>query len=186
MHRNYAYFVIVLILSLFALNACSHWSTAQHNFNQHYRVPVGSKLQLHQPLRFESERRNLFIHEGKTISFAALNRYDPHCEFELRDTHAQPITVVPDQFEVYKVKFLADETVVTLPTRLASRILLTEDNLPSRIHYGTYLYLRSAKQPGVFLLTCGHIEDPALANYLTIDQIKAELGTLFSLALKHQ
>lgn len=184
MYRKQLYVAIMFVLSVFALTACGYWSKAQSEYNQAYVVPVGSKLILHQPLQFDAERRNLFIHTGKTISFKELNRYYPHCEFELRNTHAKPVTVVPDEFEIYKVKLLADETVASIPVQLASLIMLAEDNLPSRIHYGTYMYLRSAKQPGVFLLTCGHIEDPPLASYLSINQIKAELGGLFTLVIK--
>ena len=132
----------------------------------------------------------IYIQDGRLVY--ATNEYYPFCKFELRDLKETPQVVKPDEFEIYSTSRQADlfvsidkyHLIAGLGVITSFGMFERNDGKPSPIVYGIRMDLRSARQPDVFRLTCGHLQDPNMeARYLSIKQIWGALGEVFTLQL---
>jgi hypothetical protein len=151
-----------------------------------YKVPRGSILVLHRDVAIPANRLKIYLQDGK-LGYGA-NQYRPFCKFELRQAKKQRQFVTPDQFMITGTRRAVGYFVgLDLNRRqlFASIGLKSSDNgKPSPEIYGTQMDLRSTRQPQVFRLTCGHLQDPNLtARHLSINQIREALGAVFTLRL---
>jgi hypothetical protein len=52
---------------------------------------------------------------------------------------------------------------------------------PYLLYYATYIYLRSARQPDIFRIKCGHLQDSAMnPRHLTVAEIRVTLEPVMS------
>jgi hypothetical protein len=125
------------------------------------------------------------------VSYGGVDRYYPSCNFELRQVSEFPQQILPGSFEITKVRRRDEEIVrgtrlllasrAGYPLRAGSELLLADAGVdaggPSMIMHTVRMNLFSAKQPGVFMLTCrGALDDPPRAEYISIDEMRLALG----------
>jgi hypothetical protein len=153
-----------------------------------YSVPTGSVLTLHTALTIPPGSARAAIQGGAATTEAKLDRYYPHCEFEVRTVTDRPQTVAPGQFRVTRVVY-DTENYGSLPMRVAAAggISAFAGADPSFVYlFYTELYLESATRPNVLRLTCGQVSDYALGSQPTIADFKQAVGGIFSLELPHE
>ncbi len=152
-----------------------------------YKVPSGSTLILHSSdVAIPANRLKIYLQNGN-LGYGT-NRYYPFCKFELRQAKKQSQLITPDRFIITRTRRVVDYFVgLNLDSQhlFASISLKSSNNgKPSPRIYGTQMDLRSANQPQVFRLTCGHLQDPNItARHLSINQIREALGAVFTLQL---
>lgn len=177
-------FRLAVILVVF-LSGCESFIKPDVN-SPFYKVPSGSKLVLRRTIAIPTKRLKIYLQEG-SLDYGA-NRYYPFCKFELKQAKNHPQFIEPDQFMITRTRRVVDHFVGLDPDRqpLFASISFGSSNngKPSPRIYGTQMDLRSPKQPNVFRLTCGHLQDPNMkARHLSINQIREALGAVFTLQL---
>jgi hypothetical protein len=148
-----------------------------------YSIPTGSVLTLHTELTIPPGSARAAIQGGAVTTEADLDRYYPHCEFEVRTVADKPQIVAPGDFRIVRVVYNT-ENYGALPTRVADAggyAAFTAAD-PSFVYlFYTELYLESAVQPNALRLTCGQVWDYALGSQPTIGEFKQAVGALVSL-----
>lgn len=158
--------------------------TKQNENSPFYKVPSGAELILHQAITVPPRQLKVYIQDGRLVY--APDRYYPFCKFELRRVQKHPQIVAADRFQILRTRRIKSHFVSIDRGPLVVSLLLNfpKDGKPSPIVYGTRMELRSATQDQVLALTCGHLQDPnMLARHLSINQIRATLGKVFTLQL---
>lgn len=152
----------------------------------HTRVPVGSRLVLTQPLTIPPRAVATYIQDGRALNYGAVDRYYPHCKFELYDLADERRTVAPDTFTVTRV--VRDTLEVQAPTLQRFAAVAggfagfgEDGGAPIALENQTILYIESSRQPGVYRLTCNYWDQPFESRHLTINEIRTALGDLIRL-----
>jgi hypothetical protein len=171
---------------LFALLAGCAAASYQGNENSpFYVVPAGARATLNQELAIPPENVAVFIQDGRVMPEAEINRYYAHCKFELYTRRAESRTVAPDEFTVIRAFQEESQSVQAEPLRYASlRLAVIGDgdvSGPSMMAFATRLFLRSAKQPDVYRLSCATWGFPSETQHVTFAQIRRTLGGLITL-----
>jgi len=177
-------------LALGMLGLLAGCATASYQGNENspfYVVPVGARATLTQSITIAPENVAVFIQNGRVLPYAEVNRYHPHCKFELYTRRAESQTVAPDEFTVIRAFQEESQSVQTEPLRYARlRLAVIGDadvSGPSMMAFATRLYLRSAKQPDVYRLTCVQWGFPRELQHVSIAEMRHTLGELIALQL---
>lgn len=155
-------------------------------------LPVGSTLRLTHILDIPAERSFIYIAHGKVATLKNYNTvdiYQPYCTFHLYDESQQVRQIIPDQFEVTRiVEWERDFGSIkyknnTYTNNRAGGLIKTStrDAGPSIVMYATIISLRSTLQPEVKEIVCGHWNDPAEIEPLTLKEMKSALGDLITI-----
>lgn len=156
-------------------------------------LPIGSMLHLTQKIDIPADRSFIYIAHGKVAplkNYNTVDIYQPYCTFHLYDESSQARKIIPDQFEVTKIVEWQrdfgrlDNKKNAYATNRAGRFIKTTiagDGGPSIVMYATILSLRSTKQPEVKEIVCGHWNDPAEVEPLTLQEMKSALGELITI-----
>ncbi|HEY9200836.1 MAG TPA: hypothetical protein VIQ81_04480 [Gammaproteobacteria bacterium] len=172
-----------LTLSLMALllNACAlPSSTDPDSFL--YSVPVGSVLELKQDFPVKAQTARTFMQSGRIVEERALNIYYPHCSLRTNTLHDYDRIIKPTRFEIYRV--VDDEEHAQRYLQYAARLFGFGSDGPTIIGQSSYYYLRSADEPDVRSLICLQWGSPESVKYLSINQVRAVLGGIFTLHIK--
>lgn len=171
--------IFLLLLSL-ALAACQYVPPRDID-SPFFSPPAGSLLRLTRPLTIPAHDAGVNIQDGHAqYSSWRLNRYYPHCNFELHTRANQERVIEPDTFTVTRT-VRETENALLAPAIVAG--FGGSGDGPPNENYMTVLYLHSDRQPDVFRMTCQHWEDPSEGNHLTVQQIRQALGDLFILTI---
>lgn len=171
---------LVCLLSLLVLGACQSTPLPREE-SPYHTVPAGSLLTLHKDLTIPARRASIFIQGGPMTVWQDVNSYHPHCIFEMYKVKDTPQYVKAGTFTIRKVQ---REDYSAIAPGLQHARLMFSDGGPSYLVYATVMRLESIDQPEVFRLTCQHWEvPPQMPHHLTISQIRAALGNLFTLKL---
>lgn len=145
-------------------------------------VPVGSVLELHQPLTIPAGRSNIhFQDNGLRGTGGGINQYAPNCRLVLRARAEVPRQVQPDRFTIRRVQ----HHVEGLLAGLGAGVMLFDGNGSSHATYITDFYLHSEHQPEVVRLSCQQWQDPAydrFPSHVTLDEVRGALGARFTLS----
>ncbi len=141
-----------------------------------HRVQTGAVLKLAAVIEFAADSVAVYIQHGRLLPGNAVDSYKPYCILELRRKHPHPVSVTPDTFLIYRTYY--ESTAVLRYPMLASAARIVASASVSHLVYETELFLRSARQPNVYRLTCKHWVDPAFARHVTYEEINATLGEL--------
>ncbi|WP_260293021.1 hypothetical protein [Sedimenticola hydrogenitrophicus] len=147
-----------------------------------YRVPVGSRIVLNQPLDIRSGHTRVFLQRGAVTGHSDLDQYWPSCSFEVRDLKQTPQQIAPDTFAVKQVQ-LGNTQIVGQPSvRVAGLGLfsLSEREIGEPLISRYYdLWLQSDSQPNVMRLRCfGAMADLSEAWLPRYPEIETALGTI--------
>ncbi len=152
-----------------------------------YEIPVGSRLILKRPLEFPPDTVSITFGQGPSASY--WSGADDTCTFQLYRKSDQAQRVEPDSFEIVKVSRSSNRFAsAPAPTGwVRVGIGAGAGGGPSRYFYETNLFLRSEKQPNVYLMACEHVwwtsDSVFRARHMTVAEIRAILGDTFSLEL---
>lgn len=180
--------IVLLCVFIFLLNACQTTRYEGKEDSPYYLVPVGSGLILNQDIEIPPHRVGIYLQDGQIKSLSQINRYYPHCKFEVLTIRDIPQTVHVDTFTIEKAVQEITDMVDAGGIKLADISL----GIGVSTHGGdgasvqtfvTRLRLRSAKQPDVYLLSCGQWAYPSEGQHVSIREIRGVLGKIFTLQL---
>ena len=149
----------------------------------YFIIPAGSRLILNTELEIPPHRTTLFLQHGQVLPYSQVNQYYPHCVFEVWALSDQARIVRPDVFLIHKVR---QDILLSLIRRhkTLGLVPVSDDAPVSHRVYANLIYLKSDRQPDVYRLICQQLEDVAsLPRHVTLSEIRASLGTVFSLRL---
>lgn len=166
------------LAALLALCACQS-TPLEREESPYYSPPAGGQLILHQDLTIPAGRASVYIQGSPVTVWQNVNSYHPHCIFEVRKVLDTPQLVKAGTFAIRAVQ---RENYSAAAPGLQQARLMFSDGGPSYLIYATVMRLESIDQPDVYRLTCQHWEvPPQMPHYLTIRQMRAALGSLFTL-----
>jgi hypothetical protein len=181
MLKSYGCSVLILI-SGFVLSAC-----VSHPYDEHSeftRVPAGSSLTLNQSIHVAANSLSVYMQDGSIKPYSAINKYYPHCKFELYTLSEQARTVQPDTFNIVRVM---DETDLSSSRATMFASLRTADGDPdggpSIVTFTTSMYLKSKTQGDVYRMTCMHWDLINESRYLSIAEMRKAMGNIFTLTV---
>lgn len=143
---------------------------------------VGSELSLKQPVQIAANQVAIYLQDGSIKDYALINKYYPHCKFELYHMSEHARSVQPDTFRITAISNRTDLSS-TLPMLYASLLVADGDDGggSSLVSFVTTMMLKSEKQPEVFRMECMHWDDINDPHYLTIEETRSTLGAVFEL-----
>ena len=149
----------LLVMSLLA--GCEAMLASKYDINsQFYKIPAGSKLILHQPLRIPAGKAHVVIWPGH--SDPGVNVEAVACELEVRTLG--PGRVQPDIFDITRAE-MSREWI----------------SIPNIMRFYRVLHLQSARQPDVLKLVCQDWDGPLLGKNISIPEMRAALGDVITL-----
>ncbi len=142
-----------------------------------YRIPTGTVLELHRDLIVPPGQAGVNI-QGTTIGDRY--RYDAVCRLELLTVDDAPRPVRTDHFTVERVG--REWEIFSSRASGLRYVALFERDGPHLLLFTTFLYLRSERQPDVFRLACGHLQNSDQnPRHLTVAEIRATLAPIMTL-----
>jgi len=168
---------------LFGLTAC-----VSHPYDEHSeftRIPPGSTLKLNQSIDIAPNSLSVFMQYGRIKPYSAINKYYPHCKFELYTLSENARTVLPDTFKIVRVMDETDMSALR-PAMYASLLTVdgSSDGGSSIVSFTTSMYLKSKTQSDVYRLTCMHWDDLNESRYLSIAEMRKAMGKIFTLTVR--
>jgi len=180
----------ILLAAATLLAACqAAYQGYQGNVDSpYYLVPVGSTLVQNQDVVIPPNLAGVFLQGGQVLPLSQVNQYHPYCKFEVLKLSDSPQTVKADSYVIRKVVQEISDSVDAGRIRLAALSIgvgmqAGEKDGASFQTFATRMYLRSAKQPGVYRLSCGLWAFPATGQHVTIREMRTALGGVFTLRL---
>ena len=170
----------LVLTSALLLVACESQVIIDVN-SQFYSVPLGSEFVLNRDISIPADNTSAYLQYGKLVASRDVDFYKPHCKFELYTISTKARVVKPDTFVVIKIVDQREDVSVAAP-RYAGLGFSYGDG-PLHLTYSTAMYLESNIQPDVFRLDCKRWDDPAIGEYLSINEMRDALGDYFTLKL---
>ena len=174
-----------LLLLFLAVTACQPLSSYPVN-SPFYQPPSGSQLVLNQPLEIAPDHATVRFQSGKIVQHVF--ELDTNCVFELRTVKDVAQRVEPDTFMVTKVHSSMSQMQSSAGQPRPGLIkahMGGEDTGSVRFFFKTEMFLRSERQPQVFMLTCQHGWDPGsdfqYERPPTVAEMQKALGAYFTL-----
>jgi hypothetical protein len=179
--------VAVFVAATLLLAACQQ-APVRDETSHRSRVGVGSTFVLHQGLSVPEGHARVFLQGGEVVAKLKLDRYRPHCNFEVRQVSDGTLRIDPDTFLVTDIDEYEDE-IVALPQQVRLAALVGGDSFDSISVIARFVRHRfsSERQPGVMRLTChGGFDLPRDALTPSIAEIRQALGGVVTLNLARE
>lgn len=176
----------VFWLSLVAvLSACQTYSTTVDKDSPSYTPPVGSIIELNQPISVYPGYSRSFIQFGIAVKSREVNQRYPWCQFRLYEPPEALETersIQPDDFLVTQSN-RRFEIVASRPQLLATSILWLNmlDDAPSDQNLSSIMKIQSEKQPRVVEFKCSILTEPQIYNHVTINEMQQALGEVVTI-----
>ena len=156
-------------------------------FESLYGLPPEAVLILNRDIVIPANALAVYLQNGR-VTPGGVNHYEPSCKFELRHKKTEPQRVPAGTFRIRKfTRHRGDFAGVSIaplrPARHRRRLDLFGEDAPSFIVYASYFFLESAEQPDVLRMTCSHWQFWGEGRFLTLAEIQAALGEVFTLRL---
>lgn len=156
----------------------------------YYQPPANSRLVLNQPIEIPPDSATVRFQFGKIVG--GVNEFEPNCVFELTTIRETAQRVEPDTFTVTKVRSgssLRNSMRQNQPGLMHARFVSDDTGGgPIRYFYKTEMFLHSARQPNVLMLTCQHAWETGSSSLEyqrppTVAEMRQALGAYFTLQL---
>jgi hypothetical protein len=159
---------LLLVITILGLAGCT---TALQNdpASQYYLIPVGSTLKLLKTVSIPPNTSHVNLQYGKLVSDNDLDRYYPHCQFEISTLSSEARRVEPDAFKI---------------TKVVNRVYIV--SWPDLTNYVTKLWIHSDKSPQVLYMYCAQYNTDNFPDWVTVAEMKAAWGEYFSIKLANQ
>jgi hypothetical protein len=169
----------LVVVLMVAMSGCA---VAPNEKYSGYAPPAGTRLILKQDLTIPPGQAGVVLQYGGVVSESHRNFYHPSCRLEVNDVRDTPQTVKPDEFVARRVERDAPSASISRPVLVADGAGVSGGG-PAFFVFRTLFYLESARQPQVRALVCQQWSDPGLGQHLTIEEIRAALGSIMELQL---
>lgn len=174
------------VLGIAVLAGCSGHDVKDEG-SVYYAVPVGSTLVLNQQVNIRGDQVAVYVQNGELMQYDEVDFYLPNCKFQIYTMSEQPRTVQADTFKIIKVEDDIESSSLPKSTDMAVLDKVLAYGMLDRsymFNYATLMYLHSEKQKDVYRMTCQHWEDVMDDRHLTIRQMRAAMGDVFTLKIK--
>jgi hypothetical protein len=163
--------------------ACQSMSYYGDERSPYFVVPKDSTVVLAQPLTIAAEDVSVYTQDGRVLPFRDVNKYYPHCKFEVYTRGASARTVAPDEFVVTRALQEESHSAATGARYYAQLAMMggKEQGGSPLLAFTTRLYLRSDKQPDVYRLSCAQWGYRPHDRHVTIEEIRRALGGVMTL-----
>lgn len=171
-------------LAIQALLLCACASGPHPVDSPYSQIPVGSKLVLKRPLTVPADRVAVGLSSAGDPPAGVLpDQRDTSCELEMRRRAAAARTIGPDEFIVTKVRRDIEYVGLT-PLQVAAlgRLAYRQAGPGWEIH-SVVLYLRSERQPDVYLVRCKYQDTIREGDPLGVTTVRWALGGDFDVEL---
>jgi len=178
---------ILFVFFILLITACSSRLTSFNLENSlGYYPPVSSKIILKQALKINADKAGLYIQEGQ-IKGSSHSRFKPFCYIRFLDVEQVSRTIQPDTFTIkssrIETRLIAKNKTFSTPYGVINYRLA--DSTPSDILEVITMKIVSEKQPDVYLLECGGVENsPSQVEPPTIADMRQAMGSIMSLVLQ--
>ncbi len=140
-----------------------------------FAVPADTVIDWREDVALDDARTRLLVQDGRIVDKP--RRYQPYCYLDIRADRATtaPARVEPERFRVVRTR-KQKNWVLAGPTRVAGA-------------YNQSFYLDwrmefdSVRQPHVTALVCGIFADWESYNYLSVNEIQQQLGSVATVEL---
>ncbi|MCU7919305.1 MAG: hypothetical protein KZQ95_13260 [Candidatus Thiodiazotropha sp. (ex Epidulcina cf. delphinae)] len=158
------------------LTACSQGYRAHTDLTHPYHLSaVGSRVVLNRPVTIRPGTTRLFLQRGEAMALSEFDRYQPNCNFEIRDLSEVSQVIEPDSFSVIKVERLMTEVVRREDAVTGVLPAGMDDQGTPMVAYGVHLWFEAGRS--LMRLTCrGAFADMWEAQPPSIEEIKRALG----------
>jgi hypothetical protein len=153
-----------------------------------HQTPVGSVVQLNQPLTIPAQRVDAGIQFGKPVQ--SIEQYEPHCRFEVNTLNDRDVTLPAGDYRVTKIIRFSDPFYSgTDNVQVASADNMTAwfamgigGSADSFWYYKTVFYLESSVFPDIRQLTCGSVYPSGYeARDITLKEFENAVGDVVKL-----
>lgn len=175
---------VCLVISIAVLGGCALVSMPGDTSSPFFRVPHGSVLEIHEPVRIPPGRATVWLQRGGVA--AGQDWWHPGCSIEVRTLDREAVqTVQPGLFAVHRVQQVEWSAA---PSPVGTVMVASLGSVHSAgerwLWLGYHLSLESAAQPDVMRLTCvGAYARAFEVRPPSIDEIRAALGRVATLHL---
>ncbi len=175
----------LLIIFAITLVSCSTHQTGNLENRLGYYPPVSSKIILKQVLKVGVDKAGLYIQDGE-VTGNSHSRFKPFCYIRFVNVKQNGGTIKPDTFIIknsrIETRLIAKHKPILTPYGLITYRLA--DSTPSDILEVITMRIVSAKQPTVYLLECGGVENsPSQVEPPTMAELRQAMGNIMSLKL---
>ena len=164
-----------IILFSLVLAACASGTGYQYPTTGYTPLPVLSTVTLNRPFTIRADRASEYIQSATSAPYNTVSEYYPHCIFELRTVEETARTIQPETFAVTGIR--RDRYMAGFRRLMVAG--LGGDYNP--VMSTTTISLHSDTQPDVFRLSCQQLDDAFIARHVSLEQMRAVLGDLFTL-----
>ena len=180
---KYGWHPVLILILVLALTAC-----VSHPYDEHSeftRIPPGSSLKLNQSIQIAANSLAVFMQDGGIKPYSTIDKYYPHCKFELYSLSENARTVQPDTFKIVRVVDETDMSSLSPPMYASLQTAdANSDGGPSIVSFTTSMYLKSKIQSDVYRLSCMHWDLINESRYLSIAEMRKAMGNVFTLTVK--
>jgi len=148
-----------------------------NNIHDPSNLPPGTQVHLNQTIKFASSQVVLYFQYGKIVPANYIDDYRPNCSLEVKHKLAHPQSFHTDTFRIVKVRYNISGSGHT--GHSYASLFAGPTHYPE---YSTAIFLHSADQPNLYILTCQHLEDPDNARYLNLNEIQEALGNIITIS----
>ena len=165
--RRYLYRLALVVIPavVLPLSACSPMAASKDVNSRYYSIPAGSRLILHQDVKYPEGRAHIDIQHGRVVP--ALDNWAVGCELELRKLG--PGVVTADTFTVRRAE-VSREWV----------------NRPSTMRFYRTINLDAPNQSNVIKMVCQTWDYPLHGDDIPMSDIREALGSVATLEFAQQ
>jgi len=150
----------------------------------YYAYPSGWVVQLNQALKIPADAATVRLQYGRIVPRNGVQEHDPFCVVELDTVRAEPQTLQPGRFEVWRVT-RSVSTIAAEASPFVKVGLAVDNSDPSFLYFKTEFRLRDAAQPNLRGMTCMWDQmapgNRPLMRHLTLGEIRAAVGDWMTL-----
>ncbi|MDP1644396.1 MAG: hypothetical protein Q8L71_02690 [Thiobacillus sp.] len=146
----------------------------------YYAYSTGWMVQLNRPLTIPADAATVRLQYGHIVPRNSVQEHDPFCVVELDTVRAEPQTLQPGRFEVWRVTRSVSPITAAVKSPLIKTRHGDDDGDPSFLYFITEFCLRDANQPNLRGMRCAWNQmapgNRALMRHLALDEIRQALG----------
>lgn len=170
--------LLLLVVAAGLLSACQQMPV-QDEASQYSRISPGSRIVLNKDLTVPAGHARVFIQNGAVSDKSQLDRYNPHCNFEIQSVSDGTRQILAGTFLVTAVSTGEELVVQTASPYYRVSFNPGLDRPLSMIAPFVHHRLHSDTQPEVMRLTChGGFAQPWWARYPSVSEIRKALGNV--------
>ncbi len=174
----------LLSINLLLLSACQFPPPANEPITVVQAIGPGTTLHLNQAITIPADSDHVYIAYGKIPprrNYNTVDMYDPYCIIRIDEDTPRPFTIRPGLFEITHIEeymnYYGGLGFRHTANRPSASIYLA-NGLGTKM-YATIITLRSATQPEVKELECGHWDDYSVLEPITFEDLKTIFGRIF-------